>query len=86
MTSKKATESSQIRGPCMSREFIQRHDDELRTMLYNPDEQAFPDPIEIRRRDERNKKVVDNVSDKAINGAWTRPKRRMLDSLSGGLR
>ena len=29
----------------MSREFVQRHIDELRTKLHNPDEQALPDPI-----------------------------------------
>ena len=33
-----------------------------------------PITIEISRRDERNQKVIDYVSDKAINGAWTKAK------------
>ena len=46
-------EVSQIQRPDF---LFTAHHDELRTKLYNPDEEAFSNPIEIRRLDlERNK-------------------------------
>ena len=59
----------------MSGEFIHRHHDELRTKLYNLDEEAFPEShlkfVGVMRG---TKTVIDNVSDNAIIGAWTKAK------------